>query len=88
MGEDAPGWLCERVVRQHLTSPAMWVILPLQDWLSVDEELRAEDPESERINVPANSRHYWRYRMHLSIEELLAAKAFNAKVSELTAICE
>ncbi len=83
MGEDAPGWVCERIVRQHLASPAMWTILPLQDWMSIDESLRNPNAEAERINVPANSRHYWRYRMHISIEKLISSVEFNDKIAEL-----
>ncbi len=76
-------WLCEQIVQQHVWSPAMWTILPLQDWLSIDGKLRREDPNAERINVPANSRHYWRYRMHLTIEQLQAADEFNAELKRL-----
>lgn len=77
-------WLCEKVLLQHLYSPAMFTILPLQDWLSMDGELRYQgNPADERINVPANSRHYWRYRMHISIEELLKQKLFNDKVTRM-----
>ncbi len=83
MQEDCPAWVCERIIEQHVASPAMWTILPLQDWLSIDESLRAIDPESERINVPANSRHYWRYRMHCTIESLIESDAFNAKVRQM-----
>ncbi len=83
MQDDAPAWICERIIEQHISSPAMWTILPLQDWLSIDESLRAANPESERINVPANSRHYWRYRMHCSLEELLKSEEFNTRVRNL-----
>ncbi len=60
----------------------MLCILPLQDWLSVDGSIRREDPREEQINVPANSRHYWRYRMHLPIEDLLAHTDFNNYIKE------
>ncbi len=73
-------WLCEKIVKDHLESPAMLTILPLQDWLSIDGDLRVSDPHSERINVPANSRHYWRYRLHLPIEDLCRADAFNSRL--------
>jgi 4-alpha-glucanotransferase len=63
----------------------MLTILPLQDWLSMDEQLRREDPNTERINVPANSRHYWRYRMHLTLEQLEAADEFNKTLSDMIA---
>ena len=73
-------WICELVVEQHLKSPAMLTILPWQDWMAMDGKLRRENPNEERINVPANSRHYWRYRMHMTLEELLAADDLNAMI--------
>ena len=78
-------WICRQILDQHLWSPAMLTILPLQDWLSMDGALRRLDPHAERINVPANSRHYWRYRMHLSVEQLSAAKDFNATLTDMIA---
>ena len=66
-------WVCERIIRQHLDSPSMLCVLPLQDWISIDGAVRFQgNPEEERINIPANPRHYWRWRMHLSLEDLLA----------------
>ena len=79
----APGWLCEDIVAAHLFSPSVLTLLSLQDWLSVDEQLRLADPNGERINIPANPRHYWRYRMHLTIEQLLQAHKFNTKIRAL-----
>ena len=73
----AEPWVCDRIVDLHLQSPSMLCILPLQDWLSISASLRREDPREEQINVPANSRHYWRYRMHLTIDELIANVEFN-----------
>ena len=78
-------WICRQILDQHLWSPAMLTILPLQDWLSMDGALRRQDPNAERINVPANSRHYWRYRMHLTVEQLAAAKDFNETLSVMIA---
>lgn len=72
--------ICRQIICNHLNSPAMLAIIPLQDWLSADENLRLADPEEERINVPANPRNYWRYRMHLTIEELLKAEELNNKI--------
>jgi 4-alpha-glucanotransferase len=46
----------------------------------MDEELRYPDANAERINVPANPRHYWRYRMHLTLEELMKSHKFNEKM--------
>lgn len=78
-------WICERIVAMHLKSPAMLTVLPWQDWLAMSGELRRENPNEERINVPANSRHYWRYRMHMTLEELLAADDFNRMVRHMIA---
>ena len=78
-------WICRQILEQHVWSPAMLTILPLQDWLSMDAQLRREDPNSERINVPANSRHYWRYRMHLTLEQLADAKEFNETLTAMIA---
>lgn len=76
-------WVCRTILEQHLASGAMLTILPLQDWLSISPELRFEDPNKERINVPANSRHYWRYRMHLTIEQLISEESFNEDITNL-----
>jgi 4-alpha-glucanotransferase len=79
----APGSVCEEVVRRHLESPSMLCILAFQDWLGIDEQLRYPDADFERINVPANPRHYWRYRMHLTLEELMQQHAFNTHLRTL-----
>lgn len=74
------GEIARRIIEQHLHSPAMWAILPLQDLLAIDESLRHPEPARERINVPAIIPFYWRYRMHLGIEELSAADGFNGQL--------
>ena len=79
----APGWLCEEIITSHLFCPSALTLLSLQDWLSMDENLRFSDPAAERINVPADPRHYWRYRMHLPIEQLMGATPFNEKIQSL-----
>ena len=81
--EAAPGWVCEEIVRQHLQSPSLLCILPLQDWMSIDEELRYPDVNAERINIPANAHHCWCYRMHLTLEELTKKKNFNKQITEM-----
>lgn len=78
----AEPWICDRIVRMHLQSPSMLCILPLQDWLSIDGVLRRQDPREELINIPANPRHYWRYRMHLTLEYLNEQKEFNTRLRE------
>ena len=79
-------WICRRIIEMHLASPAMFTILPLQDWLSMDETLRAADPHKERINIPAIPRYRWRYRMHLTLERLLAAEDFNTTLCDMIAL--
>lgn len=76
-------WICGEIVRKHLESSSMLTILPLQDWLSVDGDLRLADPAKERINVPSIPRYYWRYRMHLTLEDLLSQDRFNDMVREM-----
>ena len=78
-----PGWLARDIVSRHLTSPSMVCIISIQDWLSIDEKLRLPDENAERINIPANPKHYWRYRMHINIEDLIANTDFVANISEL-----
>ena len=78
-----PGWLASDIISRHLTSPSMLCILSIQDWLATDEALRLPDADAERINIPANSKHYWRYRMHLNIEDLAADKRFVQSITEM-----
>lgn len=78
-----PGWLASDIISRHLTSPSMLCILSIQDWLATDESLRLPDADDERINIPANPKHYWRYRMHLNIEDLAADKRFVQNITEM-----
>ena len=80
-----PDWLAKDIVSRHLTSPSMLCLLSLQDWLSIEDRLRLPDPNAERINIPANPRHYWRYRMHLTIEQLLNDDDYNETIRTLIA---
>ncbi|HEY9551503.1 MAG TPA: 4-alpha-glucanotransferase [Prevotella sp.] len=78
-----PGWLARDILSRHLTSPSMLCVLSLQDWMAMDEKLRLPDMDAERINIPANPRHYWRYRMHVSIDELLQNDDFRENIAQL-----
>jgi 4-alpha-glucanotransferase len=78
-----PGWLAKDIVSRHLTSPSMLCLLSWQDWMSIDERLRLPDQNAERINIPVNPRHYWRYRMHLTIEQLLQSDGLNETIQTL-----
>lgn len=74
-------WINRAIIEQHLASPAMWSIFQLQELLGMDESLRRADPAAERINVPAIAGFYWRYRMHVTLEQLQAADAFNRELN-------
>ena len=78
-----PGELAKEIIARHLDSPSMLCILSIQDWLAMDEQLRLPDADAERINIPANPKHYWRYRMHLNIEDMIANTALTDTVSTL-----
>lgn len=80
---EAPGWLCDSIVLKHLLGNSMLCILSLQDWLSINEEVRYPDADAERINVPANPRHYWRYRMHITLEDLMQCSALNDRIRDM-----
>jgi 4-alpha-glucanotransferase len=75
--------IVRQIIVQHLYSPSMWVVFPIQDLLGMDENLRYPDPHAERINNPANSNHYWRYRMHLNLEDLQGQSAFNRMLKKM-----
>ena len=78
--EHLPAHIAEEIIARHLYCPSMLCILSLQDWLAMDGELRAKLPRQERINSPADPYNRWQWRMHLTIEELIAASRFNNKV--------
>jgi 4-alpha-glucanotransferase len=73
----AEPWVCKEIINQHLYSPAMWTIFPIQDLIAMDGDLRWDETDKERINIPSDEKNKWRYRMILSLEELLKAKDFN-----------
>ena len=78
--------ICEQIIRRHVESPSLLCILPLQDWLALDERTRlktGDDVTTERINVPSNPHHCWTYRMHLTLEKLLRAGNLNSKISQI-----
>ena len=78
-----PGWLARDIISRQLTSPSMLCVLSIQDWLAMDEQIRLADPDKERVNVPAITPYYWRYRMHLNIEDLIANKSFSQNIKDL-----
>jgi 4-alpha-glucanotransferase len=75
--------IVRQIITQHLYSPSMWAVFPIQDLLGMDEKLRHPNPHAERINNPGNPNNYWRYRMHLNLENLNGEKEFNQMLKDL-----
>lgn len=84
--EDCSGKVARLIVERQMRSRSILAILPLQDWLATNEALRQANPATERINIPANPNHYWRYRMHINLEQLLTESEFNADIKRLVAM--
>ncbi|MEM7369336.1 MAG: 4-alpha-glucanotransferase [Bacteroidota bacterium] len=76
-------WIAEQIILQHLESPAMWAIFPIQDLLAMDGQIRRENPHDEQINVPANPKNYWRYRFHMTNDQLIESHSFNQLVGRM-----
>ena len=75
--------ICRQIIKQHLLSPAMWTTFPIQDLMAIDGQLRWDNTQAEQINEPSDVRHKWRYRMHLTIDDLKNAEDFNGKLKSL-----
>ncbi|MDR2146131.1 MAG: 4-alpha-glucanotransferase [Tannerella sp.] len=75
--------IAEQIVGNHLNAASMLTIIPLQDWFAIDDSIKQPDESKERINVPANPNHYWRYRMHITLEQLLQIRFFNRKIAAI-----
>ncbi|MEO6253138.1 MAG: 4-alpha-glucanotransferase [Ferruginibacter sp.] len=73
-------WINKEIILQHLYSPAMWSIFQLQDLMGMNADIRREDPNQERINNPAEAEHYWNYRMHITLEDLLKRNDFTEEL--------
>lgn len=80
---EASADICRLILKNHLESSAILAIFPLQDWLAIDADMRNPLPKTERINIPSNSHHYWQYRMHLTLEELLESHSYNTSLINL-----
>ena len=81
--EDRTPQECEQILRDNLGSVSMLAIFPIQDWLSIDPDLRRKDFMSERINYPADALNKWKYRLHINLEDLAKQEKFTAKVADL-----
>ena len=75
-------YINKEIVLQHLYSPAIWCIFQLQDILGSSKILRRTNPNDERINIPADPKHYWNYRMHIPLENLVKETTFNEELKK------
>lgn len=73
--------LAEIIMKQHLFNESMLAIFPIQEYFATDAVLVNPNQDDERINEPAVFPHYWRYRMHINVEELEKHTNFNAKIA-------
>ena len=78
-----PCWLARDIISRNLLAESMLCVMSLQDWLAISEDLRHPDPNAERINIPANPHHYWRYRMHINIDDMMQNHRFCDDVAEM-----
>lgn len=73
------------IIKQHMDSPAMFSVIPIQEFLFLNSETTHINKDDERINIPAIFPHYWRYRMQVKLEDLLKNEALNETIKNLTA---
>jgi len=76
-------WICDEIINQHLYSPCMWAVFPIQDLLATNAKLKRVNPNDEKINEPSNPKHYWRYRFHIPLEQLLKEDDFNKHILDM-----
>lgn len=81
--EFCEAWIAKEILIQHLYSPAMLVIFPFQDIVATDETIRWHNTQEERINIPSDPKHKWRYRMKQNMEDMLNANEFNDDLQTL-----
>ena len=76
-------FVAQAIFQQHLNWPSMWAVFPIQDILAVDASIRRANPFDERINEPSNPQHYWRYRLHMTLEELQEQTSLNRWIRDM-----
>ncbi len=85
---DMSGAIAASVVRSHMKSPSVLALFAWQDLLAMDERLRRDNPDDERVNVPSNRNHVWNYRMHISVEQMMQERGFNEALHAMIAECD
>ena len=83
--QEMDGRIAHAILLQHLASPSAFALFAWQDWMAMDERLRRDNPDDERINVPSNRDHCWNYRMHIPLEQLMQERLFNDTVRNMIA---
>eukprot|EP00249_Psilotum_nudum_P013227 c24228_g1_i1 orf=868-2340(-) len=71
------------IIQQHMDAPSMWAIFPLQDILALKENYAKRPAEEETINDPTNTKHYWRFRLHIPLESLIGDNELIRTVKQL-----
>ena len=75
------------VINKVATAASRFRIFQIQDLLHLSNCWYAEDPSSERINIPGTSNDFnWTYRLPATMSELLKDEDLIRAVSELAAI--
>jgi 4-alpha-glucanotransferase len=77
---DFQSFIAERMIGIQADWKGMWAVFPLQDLMAMDVKLWRENPEDERINIPSDPNHFWKFRFHLSLEDLLMNNIFQNKI--------
>ncbi len=72
--------IVQAIVEDHLASPSILAIFPIQDLIGMETSLRKADASSEQINEPSNPKHYWKFRFHIPMENLIQASDLNSKI--------
>ncbi|HEY0221930.1 MAG TPA: 4-alpha-glucanotransferase [Lactovum miscens] len=74
--------IIREILKRNLNTEAMLAIFPIQDWLDTQDDLRNPNASLTRINNPAYSYYYWRYRLHLDLEDLVDNQGFENFLSD------
>lgn len=80
--------IAELVIQQHLNSPAVWIIIPMQDLFALSDRWNNRPATEEVINDPTNPKHYWRYRCHVDMEDLIEDADLTLKLRDMLAFAD
>lgn len=75
--------IVSQIIFNHLESPALWSVFLIQDLFCMESSTANPNTEDDIINRPEIARFYWRYRMHLSVEQLQKEEQLNGKIKNL-----